>query len=175
MERSLKCLFLCGHLLTITAAPILSSKEDIAEIIHFSNKLLSKNFLFKLLRVEDEDESYLQETSTGRKVLKFSIKETTCLTSDSYDLEKCDFKNDGEVMACVADIITDHQQKKITGQCMKKSSTARREHAMERDIVVKAQKTFDLSVDPEKSHNQECLECIFTLLPKHSWTPPLSK
>lgn len=164
MGPSWQCLLLCGHLLSIAAVPIDSSKDDIAEIIHFNNKFVAKNFLFKLLKVEYEGDSYVPETSTIIKVLKFSIKETTCAISDTNDLQNCDFKPDGLLMACAARVTTHQQEKTIKGQCME-TNRKKGEHAIKRDVVDKTQKEFEISVDPEKSHKQECLECIITHLP----------
>ncbi|XP_069816667.1 cathelicidin-6-like [Dendropsophus ebraccatus] len=166
MDRSLKYLILCGHLLTIAAAPINSSKEaDIAEMIHLSNKYSGTEFLFKLLEAEDEEDSYVPETSERRKNLKFFMKETSCAISDTKDPESCEFKPDGVVMVCVADIITDLHEKKITGQCVKEGCTSKGAHAMRRDTADKTQGTFEFSVDLKKIHKQECLECIITHLP----------
>ncbi|XP_075684919.1 lutzicidin-like [Rhinoderma darwinii] len=148
MDFSLMCLLLCGHLLTISAAPFRSSTEDISEIINFNNTFLAKRFLFKLLKFEHEDVPYVPETSTGRKVLKFSIKETTCLTSDTDDLENCEFKPDGVEMVCEADIITHQQERKITGYCMTKTNTQKGDHIMRRDVVDKTRERFEFSVDP---------------------------
>ncbi|XP_056409693.1 cathelin-related peptide SC5-like [Hyla sarda] len=168
MDGSVKYLVLCGHLLAVAAAaPIDSSLEDIAEVIHFTNKYLGTNFLFKLLRAEDDGNYYVSENSTKMKSLKFFIKETTCPISDTEDKENCEFKPVGVVMACVADIITDHHEKKITGQCVKEINTPKGAHAMKRELADKTQGTFEISVDLKKTHKEECLECIITLLPEH--------
>ncbi|XP_073407229.1 15 kDa protein B-like [Dendrobates tinctorius] len=164
MDRSVQGLLLCSHVFSIVAAPI-TPHNLIAQIIHFGNTFWAQNFLFKLLKIEDEDSAEVQESSTGRKVLKFSIKETTCFTSGNEDPANCEYKSDGVVMACVADMITNPNKNKITWQCRKENYRQMGENAVK--DVKNGTQISEFSQDPGKLHKQQCLGCIFSLLPNH--------
>ncbi|KAM4027261.1 protegrin-5-like [Anomaloglossus baeobatrachus] len=157
MDGCLRCLLLCGPLFSVTAAPVRPHTHT-DDILRLSNTFWPQDFLFKLLKTEDGAAG--PEISTGRKVLKFSIKETTCATSDNQDPAECDYKPDGVVMACVADIITDQHKNKITWQCMDESYRQKEERAETDETQIS-----DTSQDPATLHNPQCLGCIFSLLP----------
>nr|AOY41536.1 antimicrobial peptide FM-CATH2 precursor [Fejervarya multistriata] len=91
-------LWICA--ITLHSARSQSSDQDgwIREALDLYNQKDDGEFCFKFL--SDLPDALLEEEGDSQSI-GFLIKETDCLKSEGQDLEQCDYKEDGEVKACV--------------------------------------------------------------------------
>ncbi|KAM5158134.1 cathelicidin-7-like [Mantella aurantiaca] len=158
MDLVLKVLILLGNLPALFAITIVPSTlnidEDISQIISDYNAASAGKYLYRLFHSEDQ-----VVESAGNTGVNFTIKETVCKKSARDDREKCWYQPGGVTVKCEAHVVTTGKRKEVSGRC----HTGKRKRLFRRDLPAAIQ--GDPAVSAERSHEQECLECIFTLLP----------
>ncbi|XP_063003655.1 uncharacterized protein LOC134413402 [Elgaria multicarinata webbii] len=85
----------------------LSYEEAVSSAIDFYNHEPEVAFAFHLLEARPQPE--WDSLSNGVQELAFTMKETTCPTSEQRNLDECAFKEDGLVMECSGTLSVDDQ------------------------------------------------------------------
>ncbi|KAM4688533.1 cathelicidin-6-like isoform 1-T1 [Discoglossus pictus] len=164
MRQLLQLLVLQGLLGGSFSAPTaLEDGHEIASIINVYNTEILTKYLFKLQEVESKR---ISSSPDERKPVLFIIKETVCLKSENVIAEECDFKTDGVVMKCSASITQDESNSNMRVSCETMSDKVNHMN-IKKDSKSSSRVDSALEVNIKKEHlTPECLECIFTRLPR---------
>nr|AXR75914.1 cathelicidin family antimicrobial peptide OL-CATH2 [Odorrana livida] len=90
-------IWLCAVTLEVAHSQSPVQEGRIREALDLYNQREDGEFLFKLL---SELPASLLEEEGDSSAITFLIKETDCPKSEDNDLERCDYKEDGEVKVC---------------------------------------------------------------------------
>ncbi|KAJ6655080.1 hypothetical protein lerEdw1_005984 [Lerista edwardsae] len=108
-------LFVGGVVAAPTPAPPRTYEQVVASAVQMYNQQKKPEFAFRLL--EAEPVGGWDPSAKTTQALKFSIKETTCPSSEKIDASKCDYKPEGVDRDCSGFYSTEQSPPRIVVQC----------------------------------------------------------
>ncbi|XP_074982182.1 uncharacterized protein LOC125631118 [Caretta caretta] len=118
METCLKVLLIVG---VVTAAPAPSSsplpthKDAVLAAVQLYNQEPDITLAYRLLEAEPQPDWDM--SSKTIQTLRFTVKETVCLVSEKYDINQCEFKEDGLVKDCSGFFSTEKDPPSVIIKC----------------------------------------------------------